>query len=301
MENKPNSSNINRQHVVIINHRKSKSKNFITKIKSIMKKLKSIFGAGLTFLSIVSCTRVPVTSRGQLKLQPESDMIKMSLVQYNNELSNNAIIQGTKESAMVEYVGKKIADAARSITTNKGAIKRISKYRWEYSLLDNDQVNAWCLPGGKIAVYSGILPIAQDEAGLAAVMAHEVAHAIAQHGNERMSQVKLVRFGSIALTTATASKGLQTQQYFQAAFGIGTQFGILLPFSRLHETEADKIGMVLMAKAGYDPHEFINFFERMNAQSQSKEHSFFSTHPTNAKRIQVQKEFLKEALKYYHN
>ncbi|MBK9730189.1 MAG: M48 family metallopeptidase [Chitinophagaceae bacterium] len=249
---------------------------------------------------IFSCQKVPVTGRKQVHVIPESELISMSITQYGEALQQSKVINGTSDANMVNAVGKKIADAAVELMKQNNQSDRLKGYAWEYHLLDSKEVNAWCLPGGKIAVYSGLLPVSKTEAGLAVVMGHEVGHAIAQHGNERMTEQLAIQAGGIGLGAFISQKPAETQQIYQAAYGYGTQYGAVLPFSRMQESEADKIGLVLMAIAGYDPNEAVGLWERMKALSAgSAVPEFMSTHPSDQTRIDAIKKFLPEAMKYY--
>ncbi|MBA3647513.1 MAG: M48 family metallopeptidase [Chitinophagales bacterium] len=247
-----------------------------------------------------SCQKVPITGRTQIHGLPESELESMSLTQYNQVLKENKVITGTAEANLVNTVGKRISDAAQQLMTEMKYADRVKDFHWEYHLLESKEVNAWCMPGGKIAVYSGLLPVTQTEAALAAVIGHEVGHALAQHGNERMSQQLIAQGLGAGLSLALANKPAETQNIYNTAFAVGAQYGALLPFSRTQESEADKIGLVLMAKAGYDPHEAIGLWERMKQMSGGgKAPEFMSTHPSDDRRIADIKKYMPEALKYY--
>jgi predicted Zn-dependent protease len=205
-----------------------------------------------------------------------------------------------EEVQMVRRVGRKIAEAAEGFLRDLGRESQIENYEWEYNLIEDDKVvNAWCMPGGKIAVYTGILRFTKDETGLAVVMGHEVAHAIAGHGNERMSQALLANMGGLALSVALSSKPKQTREISMIAFGVGATVGVLLPYSRLHESEADRMGLMFMARAGYDPRAAVPFWERMNEKGGPRPPEFLSTHPAPASRINNLKAYIPEALPYY--
>jgi predicted Zn-dependent protease len=262
-----------------------------------MSKLSAIFFA---VMILFSCSNVPITNRSQVQLLPNSEVNTMALQQYQDVLKTNKVITGTPEALMVQRVGQKISAAAVSVMTQLKQPDRVAGYQWEYHLLDSKEVNAWCMPGGKIAVYSGILPITKDEIGLAVVVGHETGHAIAQHGNERMSQQLIAQMGGIALSVALSSKPQQTQDIFNQAYGIGATYGALLPFSRQQESEADKLGLVLMAAAGYDPHAAVDLWQRMMLLSGgSQPPAFLSTHPSDQNRINDIKTYLPTAMKYY--
>jgi predicted Zn-dependent protease len=255
----------------------------------------------LLIISIIisSCSKVPITGREQVHLLPASDINSMALTQYQQTLQQSKVINGTPDAALVEKVGRNISNAAIQLMNQLGESDRISGFKWEYHLLDSKEVNAWCLPGGKIAVYSGLLPITKDEVGLAVVLGHEVGHAIAEHGNERMSQGLIAEMGGMALDVALSSKPEQTRELYGQAYGLGAEYGALLPFSRTQESEADRIGLVLMAIAGYDPNTAIGLWERMKAQSQGAPPEFMSTHPSDEHRIEDIKSHIPEAMKYY--
>jgi predicted Zn-dependent protease len=247
-----------------------------------------------------SCTVVPLTGRKQLNLLPESEMISMSFTNYTDFMKSNQASTDKKNADIVKEVGSAISESVIKYFTDNNLISRLNGYQWEFNLVKNDSTpNAWCMPGGKVVVYSGILPYTKDKNGLAVVLSHEIAHAVARHGNERMSQELLTQFGSIALSEAIKQKPGQTQSIFNTAYGLGSQFGVLLPFSREHELEADKLGLIFMAMAGYDPQTAIGFWERMSSMGGGKPPEFMSTHPSDEKRIARIKEALPEAMKYY--
>ncbi len=251
-------------------------------------------------IMLSACSKVPVTNRRQVHLLPESEMIAMSKTQYKDVLSKSQIISSGPDAQLVDKVGRNISNAAIQYMNQIGQSKKLIGYAWEYHLLQSNEVNAWCMPGGKIAVYSALLPITKDEAGLAVVMGHEVGHAIAQHGNERMSQALVAQAGGQALSVALATKPQQTQELFGQAYGIGATYGALLPFSRTQESEADKIGMVIMAVAGYDPHAAIGLWERMKQMSGGgAPPELLSTHPSDQHRIDDIKAYMPEAMKFY--
>jgi predicted Zn-dependent protease len=200
---------------------------------------------------------------------------------------------------MVKRIGKKIQTAVETYFAEKKMSSHLNGYEWEFNLVQDDLVNAWCMPGGKVVVYTGILPVTKDETGLAVVMGHEVAHAVAGHGSERMSQGMMVQLGGMALDKALETKPEATKNIFMSAFGLGAQVGVLLPFSRLHESEADHLGLVFMAMAGYDPNKAVDFWQRMAAGGGQKPPEFLSTHPSDETRINKIKKLLPKAMKYY--
>lgn len=246
-----------------------------------------------------SCGKVPLTGRTQMAFLPESSMVEMSLTNYSQFLSENKISNDQYQTEAVRKVGARIAYAVEEYLRTNGYQNRIGDFKWEFNLVESDVVNAWCMPGGKVVFYTGILPLTQNEAGIAVVMGHEIAHAVARHGNERMSQQLLIQLGGVALSEAVKEKPQETQAIFLGAYGIGSQIGVLLPYSRQHEYEADRLGMMFMAMAGYDPHEAPNFWARMAQMGSSKTPEFLSTHPVSEKRIEALNGLIPEALNYY--
>jgi predicted Zn-dependent protease len=251
-------------------------------------------------LSVGGCAEVPITHREGLHLVPESELLTLSLQQYDQVIKESKLSSDQVKTRMVKKVGEKIARSAEAFLKESGQSGKIKTYHWEFNLIEDDKtVNAWCMPGGKVAVYTGILPYTRDETGLAVVLGHEIGHALADHGNERMSQVLLANMGGMALSVALSQEPGATHDLFMAAFGAGVTVGALLPYSRLHESEADRIGLVLMARAGYDPREAIPFWERMSKASKTRPPEFLSTHPAPESRIENLKNYLPEALAYY--
>jgi len=250
----------------------------------------------------ISCSRVPITGRKQMHLLPESELMAMSLTSYRDFLSkSNLVSDMDAQTEMVKRVGGNIAAAVqRYMVSNKKFAERVAGFKWEFNLVDDKAINAWCMPGGKVVVYTGLLPVTQTETGLAIVMGHEIAHAIARHGNERMSQGLLVQLGGIGLSVATSSNSAATQNIFNQSYGIASTLGTLA-YSRKHESEADKLGLVFMSLAGYDPREAPAFWERMAAVSGGgqKPPEILSTHPSDQTRIKDIRAFLPQAMKYY--
>ncbi|MBD3235277.1 MAG: M48 family metalloprotease [Candidatus Eisenbacteria bacterium] len=248
----------------------------------------------------LSCSTVPITGRQQLNLIPSSTIHAMSFDQYDQFLQEHRLSRDRQQVRMVERVGRNIQRAVETFFAEKGQEAQLRGYEWEFHLVEDEAVNAWCMPGGKVVVYTGILPITRDEAGLAVVMGHEIAHAVAEHGAERMSQGLLTQLGGMALEKALESKPAETRSLFLAAYGIGSQVGVLLPYSRLHESEADRLGLIFMALAGYDPHEAPVFWERMSAsKGGAAPPEFLSTHPSDQSRIRQLRERIPEAMEYY--
>ncbi len=249
---------------------------------------------------IIACTTVPLTNRKQLSLIPSSEIQAMSYQQYDEVKKESKLSGNQAQVNMIQNVGVRISRAAEAFLKQEGVNMQ---FDWEFILIEDDKTpNAWCMPGGKVAFYTGILPFTKNETGVAVVMGHEVAHALAQHGNERMSQGLLVQLGGITLAKALENKPELTQNLWMQAFGLGAQVGFLLPYSRKHESEADRIGLIIMAKAGYNPQEAISFWERMKEASGGQAPpEFLSTHPSDDKRIADLKQVLPEAMRHYQN
>jgi predicted Zn-dependent protease len=251
---------------------------------------------------IIACSKNPLSGKSQFTLLPETEVQSMATQQYQQFLSENKVIptSGSRDAEMVRRVGQRITKAVEDYYAENNITEKLAGYKWEYNLVDSKEVNAWCMPGGKIVVYTGLLPITQNEAALAAVMGHEVSHALLQHGNQRMSQGLVQQLGGVALAVAVANKPAETQNLFMNAYGIGSQVGVLLPFSRKQELEADKYGLIFAAKSGYNPEEAINLWKRMEqASSGQKPPEFLSTHPSEGRRIDQLQKLMPEALKYY--
>ena len=242
----------------------------------------------ITSLLILSaCKTNPFTGKSTLNFMPNSKVFPMAFSQYSTFLNENKVISNTKDAAMVKRVGERIAKAAKLWLDTNGYPHYLDDYRWEYHLVDSPEVNAWCMPGGKIVVYTGMLPITQSETGLAVVMGHEVAHALADHGAQRMSASTLQQIGAYAGAIALQSSDYaKYTEQFMLAYGLGSNLGVMLPFSRSNETEADAIGIQIMAIAGYDPSEAPELWKRMSAKSGGGSSSaLLSTHPSNESRI----------------
>jgi len=252
-------------------------------------------------LCLVGCAEVDITGRKQFYFVPDSVMNSMSFKSYSEFMGKNTLSKDTKQVEQVKRVGERIATAVESFCQNRGCMDRLKGYEWEFNLVEDKAVNAWAMPGGKVVVYTGLLPVAQNETGLAVVMGHEIAHAFARHGAERMSQGLLVNFGGMALSAALKEKPEQTKNLFLKSYGVGTQVGVMLPFSRLHESEADRLGLIFMAMAGYDPQVAVDFWGRMAASKDDKNKplELLSTHPADETRIRDLKEHLPEAMSYY--
>ena len=252
-----------------------------------MKHIKFIIS--VFFLMIIcACKTNPFTGKKVMNMYSNSQLFPMAFQQYDQFLSQNKIVTGTKDAQMIRRVGERIATAAERWLNANGYEGYLKDYKWEYNLVEDKTVNAWCMPGGKIVFYTGILPIAKNETAVAAIMGHEVAHALANHGGQRMTAGTFQQAAGAALAIGTEIGGLnnQTQEAVMNAYGIGSQVGVMLPFSRNHEAEADKIGIVLMAIAGYNPEEASKLWERMNTNSGGEAPpEILSTHPSNDSRI----------------
>lgn len=262
-------------------------------------KFKLILLSGLLPL-LSGCSEVAISGRQQFNFVPSSTMNSMSFKSYGEFISQNRLSTNAEQTQMVKRAGARIQKAVEDYCVREGIEDQLAGYEWEFNLVEDPNVNAWCMPGGKVVVYTGIMPIAQTEAGLAVVMGHEIAHAFAKHGAERMSQGLLVQMGGIALSTALDEYPEQTKNLFMQSYGVGTKIGVLLPYSRVHENEADHLGLVFMAMAGYNPEEAPAFWERMAAQKKgAAPPEFLSTHPADQTRIQNLRDLLPEAMTYY--
>lgn len=268
------------------------------KIPITMKNIKLGFIILIAATFIWSCAQVPFTGRSQARFIGESEINEMSFSQYDEFLKENKPTNNTKEAVMVKRVGNRIQKAAENYFTALGQAQYLNNYEWEFNLVNDPTVNAWCMPGGKVVVYSGIMDVAKDEDGLAVVMGHEIAHALANHGNERMSQGMLTQGLGTVLSEALSQKPSATRNLFLAAFGVGAQAGVLLPFSRKHESEADEIGLYLMAMAGYDSNAAAPFWERMAAKGGASPPEFMSTHPSPERRSATLKSLIPKAKEY---
>ena len=258
---------------------------------------KLFLAAGLALAA--GCTTVPITGRRTLNLVPESEMNSLAVTQYKETLGTAKLSTNATEVAQVRRVGQRIQAAVEKYFRDQGQSDQLAGYQWEFNLIDDAKtVNAWCMPGGKVAVYTGILPLTRDDNGLAVVLGHEISHAVARHGAERMSDQMLAQLGTSAVSTALSKNPTATNNLFLQAVGAGTQVG-LLKFSRNQESEADHLGLIFMAMAGYDPATAVPFWQRMAAQSQGSTPEFLSDHPADATRIADVQRLLPEAQKYY--
>ncbi len=255
----------------------------------------------LLLLAALGCSRAPITGRSQLLLVGRDEVLQQSYIQYDRVIEENKVLDNS-DSAMVKKVGGKIARAVEEFFDSQPEYAHLDDdFQWEFNLLESEQVNAWCMPGGKVAFYTGILPYTRDEEGLAVVMGHEIAHAIADHGRERMSQELLKQYGGATLTQVFEANAVEGAELFMEAYGAGSSL-VTLKYSRDHEKEADKLGLIFMALAGYDPNEAVDFWERMAADKGAEPLEFFSTHPNSATRIQLIRDYIaSDEFKKYTN
>jgi predicted Zn-dependent protease len=265
-----------------------------------MKKGKRLSGLLLISLLALYCSTVPISGRQQMTLIPESQLVAMSGQQYMEFMKTVRLSRNRGQAETIRAVGQRLRSAVEQYAALHNLSSQFSSYKWEFNLVESEEINAWAMPGGKVVFYTGILPLTANEAGIAVVMGHEIAHVMARHGNERMSQGLLVQFGGMALYTALQDRPLETQQLWMTVFGVGAQLGIMLPYSRLHEKEADRLGMIIMAMAGYDPGAALEFWQRMSTLNKGERPpEFLSTHPSDSTRIRLIKKNIPEAMQYY--
>ncbi|MCK4678133.1 MAG: M48 family metallopeptidase [Bacteroidales bacterium] len=250
-------------------------------------------------LFFIACSTIPITNRKSVHLLPNSMMLSMSIASYQDFLSQNPPLPSSDDRVQeVRKVGNDISQGVIRFLNENEMTDRVNDFTWEFNVIEDETVNAWCMPGGKIVFYSGILPVAEGLNGIATVMGHEIAHAVAQHGNERMTQQLAIYMGAVTLDYALANEPEKTRDIFFLAYGAGSQLGSLA-YSRTHEYEADKLGMVFMAMSGYDPAYAIDFWQRMTQIGGGKPPEFLSTHPSDENRVKALQKFLPEAQKYY--
>lgn len=261
-----------------------------------MKKITSLLFIALLLLS--SCGSVPITGRKQVLLVSDQEVLSSSLTQYSEYMKSAPVSTNTNGKNMVTRVGKKIAAATEQYLKANGLSAELSNFSWEFNLVKDNQVNAFCMPGGKIVVYEGLLKLVSSDDELAVVLGHEVAHAVAKHSNERMSQQLMTQYGAQILTQALSNKSAAIQKAGSTIYGLGAQYGLTLPFSRKHESEADYMGLIFMTMAGYDPNVAITFWQKMSASGGAKVPEFMSTHPSDATRISDIQKILPELNKY---
>ncbi len=262
-----------------------------------MKKVLSIMFVAALLLT--SCGSVPITGRKQLNLVSDSEVLQSSLASYTSFMQTAQLSTQKVQSEQVTRVGKRIAAATEAYLKANGLESEVKNFAWEFNLVKSNEVNAWCMPGGKIVVYEGIMKLVSSDDELAVVVGHEVAHAVAKHSNERLSQQMLAQYGAVAVSAATRGKSYQTQQIAQQIYGLGAQYGVMQPFSRQHESEADYMGLILMTIAGYNPDVAVTFWQKMQAQSSSNVPEFMSSHPSHETRISDIQKRLPEVKKKY--
>ncbi len=256
-----------------------------------MKRIVSILAL---IIFITSCSTVPITGRKRVNLIPDSQALPMAFQQYESFLTENKLSTDAAATQQIKDVGSRISKAVDRFMRANGMTAEADSYKWEFNLIQDTIANAWCMPGGKVVFYTGILPICKNEDGIAAVMGHEIAHAFAKHGQERMTQGLAAQLGGIAVAVGTANKPEQTREIWNIAYGVGSQLG-MLKYSRVHETEADKLGLVFMSMAGYRPEEAVNIWIRMSEKGGAAPPEFLSTHPSHGTRIQNLKNYMAEA------
>lgn len=254
------------------------------------------FIAALLLLN--ACSIVPLTGRKQILLVSDQEVLSLSNQSFSEYMKTAIPSTNAKNTALVVKVGKKMATVVESYLKSNGMAAEVSNFAWEFHLVKDSTANAFCMPGGKIVVNEGILPITQNEAGLAVVLGHEIAHAIAKHSNERMSQQMLAQYGGAILTAAMSKSTAEKQQMAQTVYGLGAQYGVMLPFSRKQESEADKMGLIFLAMAQYDLNEAVTFWGRMAQMGGVKPPEFMSTHPSDETRIADIQKNIPEAKKY---
>jgi len=265
-----------------------------------MRKYRVLIAVAFAVVAISACSTVPITGRRQLMLVSDKEMLSMSFQQYAAFLKQNNLSANARQTQMVVRVGTRIEHAVERYFSAHGLADKLDGYQWEFHLVESKEANAWAMPGGKVVVYAGILPLCQNDTGLAVVLGHEVAHAVADHGAERMSHALLAELGGAALKTAIKNKPEKTRTLWMGAFGAGASYGALLPFSRTQESEADHLGLIFMSMAGYDPRAATAFWERMEKMGGGKAPpEFMSTHPSDQRRIADIRRHLPEALTYY--
>ncbi|MDR1258872.1 MAG: M48 family metallopeptidase [Tannerellaceae bacterium] len=256
-------------------------------------------GLFIILLLLSACGSVPLTGRKQVMLVSDQEVLSSSLTQYNNFLKEAAISTDKAQTDKVLRVGRNIAAATEAYLRNNGLEAELKNFAWEFNYVKSNEANAFCMPGGKIVVYEGIMPFAPADAELAAVLGHEVAHAVARHASERMSQQMLAQYGGLVLEQAVSGTSSSTQTIANTVYGLGAQYGLMLPYSRRHEYEADHMGLIFMAMAGYDPRAAISFWTKMSQGKTASVPEFMSTHPSDANRIAELQKYLPDALKYY--
>jgi predicted Zn-dependent protease len=272
---------------------------FLHRLPKIITMNKMVF-AIMMFAVIISCTSNKITGRKQLNIISNAQMISLAESQYAEVLKKSKVVTNTKASATVVTIGKRIVEVVNKYYAAQGMQSLLKDYKWEYTLIDSKEANAWCLPGGKIAVHTGLLPITENDDALAVVMGHEIAHALAEHGKERVNQQIINSGGAITLQVLTANQSQANQNLFLQAFGFASEYGVILPFSRKQELEADKLGLKFAAMAGFNPRSAVPLWQRMGSMSKgNKPPEFASTHPAEETRIDELNKQMPEAISLY--
>jgi len=253
-----------------------------------------IISCVLIVFFLTACSTVPITGRKRLNFVSDATVLPTSFSQYNTFLKENKISTNTSKTQEIKQIGARISKAVDKFMRGNGMTDEANSYRWEFNLVEDDQLNAWCMPGGKVVFYTGILPVAKNTDGIAAIMGHEIAHAFAKHGQERMSSSQIQQYGGAAIAIGTSKQSAKSQQMWNMAYGLGSNLG-MLKYSRTHETEADKLGLVFMLMAGYNGEESVAVWERMKALGGGSQPEFLSTHPSNDSRIKTLQSYLPEA------
>lgn len=256
----------------------------------------------LTFAVVVSCTSNKITGRKQLNIISNAQMISLAQTEYAEVLKKSKVVTNSKASVTVTNIGKRIVEAVNKYYASQGMQSLLKDYKWEYTLIESKEANAWCLPGGKIAVYTGLLPITENDDALAVVIGHEIAHALAEHGKERVNQQIINAGGALTLQVLTSNQSQADQNLYMQAFGAVSEFGVVLPFSRKQELEADRLGLKFAAMAGFDPRTAIPLWQRMGAMNKgNKPPEFASTHPSEETRIDALQKQMPEAYSMYES
>jgi len=259
--------------------------------------MKKIISLLVIVILVASCKTVPITGRKVLNFVPDSQVLPMAFAQYDGFLRENTLSKDVAKTKEIKQIGSRISKAVDRFMRTNGMESEANSYRWEFNLVEDETINAWCMPGGKVVFYTGILPLCKNKDGIAAVMGHEVAHAFAKHGQERMSQGLAAQLGGMAVAIGTANKPEKTRQLWNMAYGVSSQLG-MLKFSRVHEDEADKLGMVFMIMAGYNPKEAAQVWVRMKALGGTQPPEFMSTHPSHESRIETLTKYIPEARRH---
>lgn len=257
--------------------------------------MKKVFIVLTALIILYACTNVPITGRKRVNLVSDSQILPSSFEMYSGFLKENKLSKNIAKTNEIKKIGNNISKAVDKFMRANGMVAEADSYKWEFNLIEDQTMNAWCLPGGKVVFYEGILPICANEDGIAAVMGHEIAHAFAKHGQERMTASYAQQLGGLAVALGTSSEDPKKQAIWQAVYGIGSTVG-MLKYSRVHETEADKLGMVFMIMAGYKPEEAVNVWIRMSEKSKNGVPEFLSTHPSHETRIQDLKAYIPTAI-----